>query len=182
MGPIVVLPQGRSGSHPARIEGEGDLRADVPQPRRRHANKDYELLVVAWTSRSSLLLRAVGSHPAGVGGLLGADRHHDAGRLRTLGGQAPRTRRRGRHHDDSYNDREVILKVAAGVVCCVGQPALDMCSGISLNRTSMWDAPRPEISTTALWEHPCRLRIQAVRVRAPVESSVAGRRPRDKTD
>ena len=78
------------------LEGEGDLRADLPQQDRRHLQQGL-LRTARRHGRHGLrlLLRAVGIHPAGIGGLLRPDDHHDPRRIRSLGGQAPRTRRRG---------------------------------------------------------------------------------------
>ena len=69
-----------------RLESQGALRADLSEQGRRHLQQG--LLRTAGGhghDRLRLLLRAVGLYAAGVGGLLGADAHHVAGRLRHVG-------------------------------------------------------------------------------------------------
>ncbi len=84
----------RLGADDRQLEGQGALRADLLEPQRRHLRQG--LLRTARRHGHDgvpVVLRTVGLYAARIGGLLGADRHHHAGGLRSVGQQTARTRR-----------------------------------------------------------------------------------------
>lgn len=78
--------------------------------------KDYYELLVGMDMTVFLLLRTVGIHAARISGASRADDHHDAGRIRSLGGQTARACGREIVLRDDYNDQEVEEKIAESLL------------------------------------------------------------------
>ena len=88
----------RQHPHDRRFEGEGDLRADLPEQGRRHLQQGLLRTARRYGHHGiPLLLRTVGLYAARIGGILGADHHHDPRRVRAVGRQAARAPGRGGH-------------------------------------------------------------------------------------